>query len=173
MNLPVFRFKHIPQLLSAWVLWLLLFAFISFNWYAAAVTEPTIKQALPVLLRPFQATVHLGLAQSLWRKGLTAEAIHEAKLAQELESRKNVLGATSQITTLLNYWESEPEKLKQLYATWKQITLEKPDYADAFLMAGIYAYQLGNTDEAKQLINQARTRNPVSPAISRFVPFVQ
>lgn len=164
----MFRFKHIPQLLSAGALWLLLFAFISFNWYTVAVAKPAIKQTLPVLFQPFQATVHLELAQSLWREGLTVEAIHEAKLARELESGNNVLGAASQTTTLLNHWESEPEKLKQLYTTWKQITLEKPDYADAFLMAAIYAYQSDLIAEAKKLIDEAAVLNPISAEILQF-----
>lgn len=143
------------------LLWLLLFSFIILNFYAKRTLRPNTVNTLPVLLQPFSPREHILLAQTLWSEGFHDDAKREAKLAQ-------VLGASDQIATQLSLWELEPERLQTAFDEWMNIANQHPDYADAFLMAAIYAYQSGKITEAKRLIQKASLLNPVSAEILQF-----
>lgn len=165
MKRSILLSPHISRLFSA-CLWFLLSIFIAINVFAKFTFQPSLFNTLPILLQPFSSQPHVAFAQILWSHGYGKEAKNEAKLAQ-------VLGATDQITPLLSDWESEPKKAQEGYDKWKRITLEKPDYADAFLLTAIYTYQLGNNSDAIKIAHQASTLNPNSEVIREFSSALQ
>ena len=65
-----------------------------------------------------------------------------------------VLGATTYPLDLLTEWREEPVRLESTYQFWKRTSEEKPDYRDAQLMAGLLAWQLGQTKEAKEYVTR-------------------
>jgi len=165
MRLFTFKFPHIPRLFSATLLFLVLWAgfglLLAVNGLSLEAGSPATLY-LPVLRRPLSADVHTKTAQALWNTGHRQQAKYEAGLAQDL-SGGAVLGDVAP-SDLLTQWESEPVKLNDQFLHWKKITEEKPDYRDAFVMAAVFAYQLGNKPEAVALINRAFALDP-SPAI--------
>lgn len=174
MKLPTFQFPHISRRIpEQFILWLSLLLLLYVNIYAKNTIASDIVNTLPVLLKPNSAQAHINFAQSLWNKGQTTEAKQEARIAHELNTHTGVLGASTDVSTLLANWESAPIKLQSGLDMWKNIIRTHPDYADAFVMAAVYAYQLGNTHEAKNFINQAVTLNPVSPIIRQFSSIIQ
>lgn len=174
MKLPVLPFPHISRRIpEQFILWLSLLLLLYANIYAKNTIASDIVNTLPVLLKPNSAEAHINFAQSLWNKGQTTEAKQEAIIAQELNAHTVILGASTDIKTLLTDWESAPIKLQSGLDVWKNIIRTHPDYADAFVMAAVYAYQLGNINEAKNFINQAVTLNPASPIIRQFSSIIQ
>src|SRR3990167_11082068 len=68
---------------------------------------------------------------------------------KKTEDSPRVLGVTTSPLDLLTQWQEEPVRLENTYQFWKRIAAEKQDYRDAQLMAGLLAWQLGYTKEAK------------------------
>lgn len=102
-------------------------------------------------------------AQSLWDAGSLTQAKHEATLAQDLSVSGTVLGSTI---------SPSPELLASQFDHWKAIAQERPDYRDAFVMAAAYAYQLGNKEEARALINRAFALDPTSPTVQELLKII-
>jgi len=168
---------HFPQitrvfsaftLASVWqwservVLWAVLIAFIIVNLSTAKNHPSKLSELLaPSLTNPFSIAQHVTTAKHLWDLGYRETATRELVIAQGLvEAGGSVLGATSNPTTLLAQWELEPSRLKAAYEYWKSVTDEQPDYRDGFLIAGSYAYQLGNITEASSMAQKAYALDP-------------
>lgn len=161
MGIPKVHFPHITRLFSA-LLWMILVAWIVANGFALRLIPSPLSQLLfPSLASPFSIAQHVATAERLWRLGYRQTATRELLIATDLvKSKGSVLGATTDPTTLLALWKSEPTKLRAVYEHWKSVTAEKPDYRDGFLMAGIYAYQLENDSDAKLLFEKAYALDP-------------
>jgi hypothetical protein len=161
MGIPKVHFPHITRVFSAF-LWFLLVAFFITNLSARLYSPSPLSQALlPSLINPFSISQHVTTAKKLWDSGYKKTATRELVLATDLvKSGGSVLGATSDPKTLLSQWQSEPSKLRDAYEYWTSVTRQQPDYRDGFLMAGGYAYQLGNMTSAKQLFEKAYTLDP-------------
>lgn len=158
-------FPHISRLFSA-LLWILLTSLIVTNLYGKLTLQPNTLNTLPLLLQPFSSEEHMRYAQLLWTSGHTNNAKHEVHLA-------DVLGASDKSKDTLNALKQEPILLQNKYDYWVQSVRKYPDFADAYLLAAIAAYQLGKTPEAKKLMNEALKINPVSPSILEFSAFMQ
>jgi len=102
-------------------------------------------------------------ALALWELGSQTQAKREAALAQDLSRGRAVLGSNTSPSDLIRQWETEPAKIESQFAYWNAVAGERPDYRDALVMAAAYAYQLGNTEEARTLINRAFALDPASP----------
>jgi tetratricopeptide (TPR) repeat protein len=98
----------------------------------------------------------------LWNQGLRESAKNEILLAQDLyDPRKpSVLGVATSPSVLLEKWESQPQELRGDYSFWKLVTDTKPDYRDGLIMAGLYAYQLDNIQEARAYLQKAHDLDP-------------
>jgi len=143
-------------------LWMVLGAFFTVNLLAAMNHPAVLSQLLlPSLTDPFSIARHVTTAKHLWELGYRQTATRELVIAQDLVAAGgSVLGATSDPTTLLAQWELAPSQLKAAYEHWKSVTQLHPDYRDGFLVAGSYAYQLGNVNGAKQLFEKAYALDP-------------
>lgn len=63
---------------------------------------------------------------------------------------------------------SERQKVENEYHTWKGIIAAHPDFRDAYIQASLLALTLGETSEAKQLLEQARTLDPNFTPLKRL-----
>jgi hypothetical protein len=145
------------------LLWAALAVFFIMNVLMTKTHPSKLSQLLfPSLTNPFSINQHVTTAKNLWDLGYRQTATRELVIAADLVKAGggSVLGATSDPTTLLSQWKSEPSKLKTAYGYWKSVTHKQPDYRDGFLMTGIYAYQLGNVDESKQMFEKAYALDP-------------
>jgi tetratricopeptide (TPR) repeat protein len=166
------KFPQISRLFSAgiftavlyWLektlLWSALGIFLYINIVTLSKANNPKDIFLPALTQPFSATNHTKIASELWRIGLHAQAKHELTLAQDLPGNTAVLGAETSPSILLDRWESQPKTLEANYLFWKEVLEKKPNYRDAFIQAGVFAYEMGNIDTARNLLEQAQTLDP-------------
>jgi hypothetical protein len=161
MGLPKVYFPQFTRVFSA-LLWVALIAFCITNLIARRNTPSILSQLLfPSIAHPFSISQHVTTAKTLWDSGYKQTATHELVIAADLvETGGAVLGATSDPIKLLSLWESEPLKLKSAYDYWSSITVSYPDYRDGFLMTATFAYQLGKTKEANQMMEKAYALDP-------------
>jgi len=159
------QFPHISRFFSArtvlWGeklgLWSLLVILLTINVVNRYTSAPVSKNTLAVLLSPQSSQAHIKLAMDYWNNKNLEVAQRELLLANErmrLQTKKTedsprVLGVTTSPLDLLTQWQEEPVRLENTYQFWKRIAAEKQDYRDAQLMAGLLAWQLGYTKEAK------------------------
>lgn len=66
---------------------------------------------------------------------------------------------------VLGVTASESAELASQFLYWKNLTEEKPDYRDAFVMAATAAYKLKRYEDAKIFINRAFVLDPTSPTV--------
>jgi tetratricopeptide (TPR) repeat protein len=160
MKLPSVR---VPYRLFSTFLWCLLAAFVATNAFVA-LRKPEIVTSLltPSLVAPFSANSHITSALALWNQGFQESAKQEIRIADDLfhAHKESVLGIASPPSTLLNDWESKPQQLKNEYAFWEMVAEEKPQYRDGLIMAGLYAYQLGERETSKQYLEKAYDLDP-------------
>jgi len=143
-------------------LWVALIAFIIFNAVFVRLNPSRFTEfLLQPLLKPFSIAAHVDTAKKLWDAGFHQTATRELVIAKDLlTTNGSVLGATTEPTALLATWEQVPVKLKDAYTYWLEVTKEKPDYRDGFLMAGSYAYELGDVTQAVSLFRKAYAIDP-------------
>jgi tetratricopeptide (TPR) repeat protein len=170
------QFPHIPRLFSATVCFVTLWAGLGL---AFAINTLLRQQSPPdttyrfLLETPRIASSHTQAALTLWNQGRHEEAKHEAAIAQDLAVMGGVLGISISAEELLNTWEAEPARLQEEYVFWKQVSEQKQDYRDAFLMAATRAYQLGYIQQARTLIEQAVQIDPGSSAIQLWKTHIE
>ncbi len=113
----------------------------------------------------------MALANFFWKQGEPQNAKREMTLAEDLyqTTAGSVLGATTDPAAFLKEWQQEPQRLKENYAYWKNVVQERPDYRDAYIMAGTLAYELGDTTEALNYLGKARALDPNNQAINTLV----
>jgi len=156
--------EHSPQITRVFsaLLWTALIALFCINFLSIKILQSKLSQLLlPSLTNPFSIAQHVATAKTLWDAGYQKTATRELVIAADsVESGGSVLGATSNPTTLLTQWELAPTQLKKAYEYWKSETVQTPDYRDGFLIAGAYAVQLGNVNEAKKMFEKAYAIDP-------------
>lgn len=143
-------------------LWLALVAVIVFNAIYATTNSSKLSRILfQSLQKPYSISAHVDTAKKLWDAGFHESATRELVIAKDLlTANGSVLGATTEPTSLLTTWEQVPVQLKAAYEYWSQMTKEKPDYRDGYLLAGSYAYQLGDVTRAISLFRKAYNVDP-------------
>ncbi|HUD20030.1 MAG TPA: hypothetical protein VMR81_06335 [Patescibacteria group bacterium] len=157
-------------------LWALLMALFLVNSKVIIRTPLSFSMLFTnTLLSPFSTQSHMALANFFWKQGLPQNAKREMTLAEDLyhATGGNVLGATTDPAAFLKEWQGEPQQLKQNYAYWKGVTVQKPDYRDAYIMTGTFAYELGNTQEALGYLQKAQTLDPNDQALNSLITEIQ
>ncbi len=155
--------------ITLWALLIALF-YMNISWMLHK-SNPTQSITLPSLTHPFSAEIHKQTAINLWDQGYHAIAKNELLLAQDLynENSGNVLGASTDPSTLLSQWESQPQELTQAYEFWKSVIAQKPDYRDGYIMTAMNAYNLGKREEAKTLLQHAYAMDPNYPPTTNLL----
>lgn len=169
------KLPHIPRLFTATIfptlvsalLWTALGGLMLLNAYLR-ITKPLAYQneLFTVLSRPLARTSHITLATKLWSYGSRQTAKNElllaASLAAEDGSQENnqVLGATTDPVDILKTWENEPARIASHIQFWKSVSLNHPDYPDAFMQLSALYYEQGNLIQAKTNIEKALEINP-------------
>ena len=115
------------------------------------------------------------MATHLWDLGIKTQAKEEIAIAQDLATVGNasVLGDSTSPESLLADWESMPGKYQKNYTYWKTLAEQIPGYRDAYLQAGIFAYGLGNYDEARAFVQKALELDPNLKVTSEFLALLQ
>lgn len=139
-------------------LWGLLALLLTINLLNRGLVTSMSKNLRSVLMTPASSRAHIRLAMEYWDHAYFDVARRELLLANEYlripetqpKDSSQVLGATTSPLDILTQWQNEPVRLKNEYSFWKNVTIEKPDYKDAYLFTTIFAYQLGQPDEAKE-----------------------
>ncbi len=111
----------------------------------------------PHIPRLFTATI---LFLALWAGfglvlGVNSLSLKERVVPSSSVEEEMVLGTSA----------SESAMLTNQFNYWRTIAEKKPDHRDAFIMASMFAYKLGDRDEAKRLIDHAFTLDPNSPTV--------
>ena len=159
------QFPHISRFFSARTavvgeklgIWSLLAILLTINLLDRNPIVSPSKNTLAVLLSPQSSQAHIKRAVDYWNNKNLEVAERELLLANErirfqtkkTEGSPQVLGITTSPLDLLAQWQKEPVYLENDYHFWKRIAAEKQDYRDAQLMAGLLAWQLGYSKEAK------------------------
>ncbi len=161
-------------------LWAVLVVFLGLNMYATTVIPSRHSELLfNMLARPFSSDARLALASSLHEQGLEQQAERELTIAQQYlvytheTPTNNVLGARSSPADLLTQWQKEPEKLKQQFFFWRQVSENHPDYPDAYIHLGVLAYQTGDIKQAQAFFSQALQQNPNATLAKNLLAWLQ
>lgn len=179
------QFPHISRFFSARStvlgeklgLWTVLAILLTINMLGRSPTALLSKNTLAVLLAPKSSQARVQLAMDYWDDKNLETAQRELLLANDLlrlqtkktESSPRVLGAATSPLDLLTKWQQEPIQLKKEYQFWKAVLVEKPDYRDAQLMAGILAWQLGYMKEAEAYVATLRNIDGVSEEFKTMI----
>ena len=145
------------------VLWLLLLAFIGVNTAVVVRNQSMITSLLsPSIASPFSIESHIQTALALWNNGYQGGAKQEIRIADDLFAtvRGSTLGVSTAPSTLLHTWESQPKQIQDSYEYWKEVAIQKPQYRDGLIMAGLYAYQLGEINQSRQYLQSAYAIDP-------------
>lgn len=176
--MKIFLFPQITRFFSArflntvvmLALWFGLFGLISLNVRQFAGTP--VNPAREILTHPLSPDPHITFAKLLWDNNLVEEAIGELLLSDSYppdwsgtEKATGVLGDSVRSVDLVTIWKSGPEKITRHYEYWRQLSVNKPDYRDAHMIAGLLSYQLGNTEIAKAHLQKARALDPNYPPL--------
>lgn len=129
--------------------------------------EEYTKLKLAVYKYPFNYNHLSNLGVYLYDHGLAQEAFTTFQVAQGLYrnppfySRK-VLGQQVSPFTLFQLLTQERTTLEEEINYWKELTLKKPKYRDAYLQTAVLAYKLGRINEAKEYFDKALAVDPLS-----------
>lgn len=164
--------RQIPASIFPWgislILWLGLGLLLGVNTYARLQAGNQITSPLSILIQPLSPKRHLEFAQMLWNEGYEREAKYEAAVADDLTQNGAVLGAETP-TRILTQWNEIPKKLTTDLEHWQTIILQKPDYRDAYIQAGITAFRLKKKTEAITLIQRASAIDPTSIYLTQLL----
>lgn len=171
--MQIIQLPHISRIFSAQsslfvskiALWGVLSALLTIN--ILAVTDERADQPSPYIFSAPGAQFRLLVmsAQSLWNGKKTEEAKSLLSVAQTVAS-PSVLGAT-QPSDLISSWEASYAQTNILYQKWLAITVEKPNYRDAYLVASALAHNMGKETEAMMLRQQAAGIDPLFGGIQQ------
>lgn len=136
------------------------------------VTNIIMSQYLPqsyenykkeLLRRPFSMNSYIRFGQALFNQGNSVAAFTQIAVAT------NVLGAHTELNTVLSQWDHASYARERSYDYWKQIIAIHPDYRDGYMQLAQAAYNLAYFDEAKQYVVQAQALDPNNKAITSLV----
>lgn len=164
-------FPHFIRIFSAGFLWLFLTLIISLNFYAKTLFSASFEPlTIEAMVHPSSARAHFALAQRFWSMGFLTRAKSELRVAQELSqiAGSGVLGISTNPTTLLTEWESEPTRRQAAYQFWQRAVQEKSDYRDGYMQLASLAYELGRIDVAKQYVSKGEDLDPNNPTIEKL-----
>ncbi len=165
---------HISRFFSATILWVLFFALLSVNMFAAINYPRAYSNKLSsVFAHPFLWEPHAALAVELWSLGGRDWAINEATLAQELYAQtaqqSPVLGLTTDPNDLLNVWKNAPIQEEKQMHYWEKIIQTRPDYRDGYIELASLWYARGRLDKAKSYVLTAQTIDPNSTLVAEIL----
>lgn len=161
-------FPHISRIFPAGILeqggkalfWIGCIAFLIVNTiYSQYIPQPYALYRKALLERPFSIGSYVRFGQALFSQGNSVAASKQIAVAT------NVLGAQTELTTILSQWEYASQTKERSYNYWKQIVVTYPDYRDGYVQLAQVSYDLAHFDEVKQYIAQAQALDPNNEVI--------
>lgn len=187
MSQASIHLPHFPRLFPAWVIQVAiigaLWAGLGFLYFINVpqmnVSKNDIAKAKEqAMTDPLNPEPHLYLARILWENNRNDLALRELSIAESLnEKRKGnkegtentdmkVLGVTLSPLELISAWEGRVDKTLSRYHYWLNIAQSHPTYRDAYLLAGVAAYQAGRLDDAKRMLEKANRLDPNNETVN-------
>ena len=157
------------------------------NYYWQQRTPETLRQAIDyfeqaILLEPFYANAHLGLANSyFFMHGYADWTFEEARkkawplLRKSLEIEPNLAGAYATIGLFLskeginNFNQADPELLVRAEQAFKKAIELSPNDANTYHWYGAWYFDQGKFDDALSMLNKALSLNPLSPTVHQML----
>ena len=171
-------FPQISRFFSAAGLWTSLAALLFLNISLKATISPAYSDAIiSIFTHPHTPQPHIALAKLLRQEQRQLAATQELLVAVELAAQRgaslNVLGATTDPTTLLEQWRTESERLAQQYRFWRIAAEDKPDYRDAQLAAAMLAFQQSDMAEAERFAKNALAIDPNNTQAQQLLKIIR
>ena len=171
-------FPQISRFFSAAGLWTSLAALLFLNISLKATISPAYSDAIiSIFTHPHTPQPHIALAKLLRQEQRQLAATQELLVAVELAAQRgaslNVLGATTDPTTLLEQWRTESERLAQQYRFWRIAAEDKPDYRDAQLAAAMLAFQQSDMAEAERFAKNALAIDPNNTQAQQLLKIIK
>jgi hypothetical protein len=123
------------------------------------------QQKIAILMQPYTPHVYQIFSKTLYNTGALDQAMYQLHLSQQVPVamsflQTNVLGVTTgqgtdgiDLSFYIDRWD-------QQYQFWKQMTLERPSYRDAFVQLAYAAYHIHHFDETSNAIATAISMDP-------------
>ena len=176
--------RYFPQInrkitaLFSCLLWgvLLIVTLLNYHTQLFPENEQLTKLKLQTLKKPTNYLAYINLGLYLDKHGLTKEALANFQIAQTFynfygDSRfdsNRVLGEQTSPFSIYQELLSQRQKIDQEVEYWNQVTIEKPQYRDAYLQLGIGYYRLGLIEKTKESFLKAFTIDPFYPYKDQF-----